>query len=250
MKKTLLSLFLLTLSFYSNAQLVVSGPGPLTFAGFTFDKIYDTGELQGELTAVEIEATLSASVDFTYANDLTIYVTEDGDINSVGILQVGGFSDLGALERQSWPCGAACDSDGIGTIVSGLVTLDTPIDFSSGDYAIWIGNGYGGAGTEGTWIDITISLFGVSETPASSSSFDSNLISVYPNPATSVVNLSSKNGLTFENVTIVDVNGRTVKTVVDNQTQLQINVSDLTSGVYFMNIETNEGKTVKKFIKN
>jgi hypothetical protein len=56
--------------------------------------------------------------------------------------------------------------------------------------------------------------------------------------------------LTFENVTIVDVNGRTVKTVVDNQTQLQINVSDLTSGVYFMNIETNEGKTVKKFIKN
>jgi hypothetical protein len=250
MKKTLLTLFLLTFTFYSNAQLVVSGPGPLTFAGFTFDKIYDTGELQGELTAVEIEATLSASVDFTYANDLTIYITENGDLMSTGILQVGGFSDLNALEKKSWPCGAACDNDNPGSIVSGLVTLDTPIDFSSGDYAIWIGNGYGGDGTEGTWVDITINFFGVSETSASSTSFDTNSISVYPNPATSVVNLSSKDGLTFENVTIVDVNGRTVKTVTVNQTQSQINVSELNSGIYFLNIETNEGSTVKKFIKN
>mgnify|MGYP006201066821 CR=1 FL=1 len=50
--------------------------------------------------------------------------------------------------------------------------------------------------------------------------------------------------------TIVDVNGRSVQTFVVNQTQTKINVSDLTSGIYFLNIETNEGSTVKKFIKN
>ena len=47
---------------------------------------------------------------------------------------------------------------------------------------------------------------------------------------------------------VTDINGRTVKTVSGNVSQ--INVSDLNAGVYFMNIETNEGTAVKKIVKN
>jgi hypothetical protein len=128
--------------------------------------------------------------------------------------------------------------------VDGTQLVSYPVFDTGSIVASYLGFRFDNYGSGFNIDDITV------EVPASSSSFDKNSISVYPNPATSVVNLSSKDGLTFENVTIVDVNGRTVKTVAVNQTQSQINVSDLNSGVYFMNIETNEGKTVKKFIKN
>ena len=117
-------------------------------------------------------------------------------------------------------------------------------NFGTGTSAKFIGIRFDNYGSGFNIDDLTI------EVPASSDSFITNSISVYPNPATSIVNLSSKDSLTFENVTIVDVNGRSVKTFVVNQTQTKINVSDLTSGIYFLNIETNEGSTVKKFIKN
>lgn len=117
-------------------------------------------------------------------------------------------------------------------------------NFGTGTSAKFIGIRFDNYGSGFNIDDLTI------EVPASSDSFITNSISVYPNPATSIVNLSSKDSLTFENVTIVDVNGRSVQTFVVNQTQTQINVSDLTSGIYFLNIETNEGSTVKKFIKN
>lgn len=127
--------------------------------------------------------------------------------------------------------------------VNGTQLASYPV-FGTGTSAKFVGIRFDNYGSGFNVDDLTI------EVPASSASFVSNSISVYPNPATSIVNLSSKDGLTFENVTIVDVNGRTVKTITVNQTQSQINVSDLTSGVYFINIETNEGKAVKKFIKN
>lgn len=250
MKKTLL--ILLLSSAFSFAQVSVTVPGPITFNGASFGLLYDAGDLQGTLTSVTINATLDASISDTYADDLTIAVTDSNSLATASLLfQGGGFSNFGAPDRQPWPNGA---SDIPGTVVSGTITLATPIDFTANpDYAIFLGNGYANANpptNSGTWSNISITLNGVTETTASSASFVSNSISVYPNPATSVVNLSSKDGLIFENVTIVDVNGRTVKTVAVNQTQSQINVSDLNSGIYFLNIETNEGSTVKKFIKN
>ena len=82
---------------------------------------------------------------------------------------------------------------------------------------------------------------------------DSNVISensfsVYPNPANSIVNIANTANIEIVKTFLVDVNGRTVKTVSGNVSQ--INVSDLNAGIYFMNIETNEGTAVKKIIKN
>lgn len=74
---------------------------------------------------------------------------------------------------------------------------------------------------------------------------------VYPNPASSVVNVSSSLNSSINNVEIVDLNGRTVKSVKFNGvSSAEINVSDLTAGVYMMNISSEEGTTTKKIIKN
>jgi hypothetical protein len=75
--------------------------------------------------------------------------------------------------------------------------------------------------------------------------------SAYPNPANSVVNISNNDNVVFSNVTINDINGRTVKTMkVNNLTEVQLDVNELSAGVYFMNITTDSGIAVKKFIKN
>lgn len=88
----------------------------------------------------------------------------------------------------------------------------------------------------------------VNVTPLSTDSFTKNGFSVYPNPALDVLNITS-NELTINAISIVDINGRIVKQVSSNQTNAQVNVSDLTSGVYMITIESDNGSTVQKFIK-
>ncbi|WP_396157880.1 T9SS type A sorting domain-containing protein [Flavobacterium sp.] len=75
--------------------------------------------------------------------------------------------------------------------------------------------------------------------------------STYPNPANSLVNISNNDNIVFTNVAINDINGRTVKTMkVNNLSEVQLDVNELSAGVYFMNITTDSGIAVKKFIKN
>lgn len=75
---------------------------------------------------------------------------------------------------------------------------------------------------------------------------DYNNIRIYPNPVTNILNISNPNNFEIKNVSIIDINGRVVKNQSDFS---QINVSDLIAGVYFVTIESTDGKTTKKFIK-
>jgi hypothetical protein len=79
----------------------------------------------------------------------------------------------------------------------------------------------------------------------------SKKFSTYPNPVSSVVTISNNDNILVSNVTITDINGRTVKNIqVNNLSQVELNVSDLNSGVYFINVDTDNGKAVRKFVKN
>lgn len=73
-------------------------------------------------------------------------------------------------------------------------------------------------------------------------------IEAYPNPATDVITISSKNN-EINSVVMTDINGRTVKNVNVTGTETQINISDLAAGVYTMKIISNEGIATKKIIK-
>ncbi len=137
-----------------------------TFAGFSFDQLFgvDAGEyLVGTLTAVSVDAVLTASTSYTYADDLCIYV-DDLPLSTGGLLQVGGFSNLSAAQRYFWPNGG---SSAPGTTVIGTVNLTTALAFtgSAADAAVWLGNGYGAAGTSGTWTG-SVTLIGVDAIPA------------------------------------------------------------------------------------
>lgn len=133
-----------------------------TWTGFNFNEAYAAGSLTGTLTGASVNVTLNASTNYTYADDLCIYVA-GSPLALGGMLQCGGFSNLNATQRYSWPNGGASAP---GTTSIGTVGFTTGINMAANPtMSVWIGNGYGAAGTSGTWTG-TITLIGVNAVPA------------------------------------------------------------------------------------
>ncbi len=132
-----------------------------TFTGFNFSEAATAGSLDGILTGASINIVLNASVSFTYADDLCVYVA-GSPIAAGGALQCGGFSNLSAGQRYFWPNGA---SSAPGTTSIGTVNFTTGLNMTGSTNSVWIGNGYGAAGTSGTFSG-TITLHGVNLVPA------------------------------------------------------------------------------------
>ena len=77
-----------------------------------------------------------------------------------------------------------------------------------------------------------------------------NAFLVYPNPVKDFVTISNSVN-SIENISIIDLNGRTVKSVkLNGETSAQVNISDLSAGVYMMNINSDQGSVTKKIVKN
>jgi MYXO-CTERM domain-containing protein len=134
-----------------------------TWTGFNFSDLTAAyGGFTGTLTGVSVNATLNASTNFTYADDLCVYV-DPAPLGTGGLLQVGGFSNLSATQRLTWANGGASAP---GTTVIDSKSVN-PIVFSgsAADPKIWLGNGYGASGTSGTWTG-SITLIGVDAVPA------------------------------------------------------------------------------------
>ena len=77
--------------------------------------------------------------------------------------------------------------------------------------------------------------------------FDGSL-SIYPNPASTMVTLSVSEQMAGSTVNIVDVNGRVVMSEVLNAQTLTMNLSDLAKGAYFVRITGEETTIVRKLI--
>ncbi len=88
--------------------------------------------------------------------------------------------------------------------------------------------------------EVTINLLGVQESSIS-------LFSIYPNPVSERLFLKN---LTSENYSIklYSILGQVISSI--DFSSEEINVAELTAGIYFIEINTNDGKSqVQKFIK-
>lgn len=86
--------------------------------------------------------------------------------------------------------------------------------------------------------------------PLSTNEFFANNLKIYPNPTKDIIDLSTSTTL-INNVSVTDLNGRIVKSFnLNGISQTELNVSDLTSGMYFVSVETDLGKGTTKIIKN
>ena len=72
-------------------------------------------------------------------------------------------------------------------------------------------------------------------------------ITIYPNPAKDLVKLSVVSGQQSA-VRIYNVLGMMVDEIEMNSNEIEINVSEYKSGIYFINVETSNGNIIKKMI--
>jgi len=75
-------------------------------------------------------------------------------------------------------------------------------------------------------------------------------ISVFPNPAQNELNIANTSSVSIEKTYIIDMVGRIVSTMdASDATTRTIDISNLTTGIYFLRLESADASSVIKFIK-
>lgn len=247
MKRLLLIAFMAASFVSAKAQTVSTDvPGPLVLSnGLVEDQLFDAGELEGTLTAVEITTTYTyGSNAFMQANDLGVFVLNGPTM----ILQAGGYSQMVIDgEKIEWTNGNTTSTP---TTFTDIKTLNTPITFSATDnHTVYVGNG--NAFGSGTWESITVILHGVNlveEDPVSTDKHQQQKISLYPNPSEDVLNITCGNE-TIETVKITDLNGKVIKDVSTKGQAVQVNIADLVTGTYIVTVSANGKSITEKFVR-
>ena len=78
-----------------------------------------------------------------------------------------------------------------------------------------------------------------------------NVLTLYPNPSQGELTLRNRSTAILEDVNLYDVNGRLIKrfNVQGAGAEIQFNLNDVASGMYFVQIVTDQGQTVKRVVK-
>ena len=72
--------------------------------------------------------------------------------------------------------------------------------------------------------------------------------SVYPNPTTGILNIEYSTAI--ETVEVYNITGATVKVIdVNKENKVQVNISDLESGIYFVKIKTDSNVAISRIVK-
>ncbi|GEC79365.1 T9SS type A sorting domain-containing protein [Flavobacterium aquatile] len=99
-------------------------------------------------------------------------------------------------------------------------------------------------------LGVVVDDFLISGTLANES-FNLNNIQIYPNPSTGIYNISAGNA-TIDEIVVYDVMGKIInsnKNIQTNGSNSTIDLTSISSGIYFVKITANEQSTVKRIIK-
>lgn len=105
-------------------------------------------------------------------------------------------------------------------------------DAATPTYQLWINLG----GSVNTYYVDDASI--VDNGSLSTKDFASKSISFYPNPVTSDLNISSETEI--KSISVIDLNGKTVKTLKSAENIKSVNMSDLSQGMYILSTDTNQ----------
>lgn len=84
--------------------------------------------------------------------------------------------------------------------------------------------------------------------PLSIDQFHRQSVKLFPNPAQNALQVVSSQ--IIDRLTVIDMNGRTLNEIQLSNLEFNVDVSSLTKGVYFLEIQCGESKMTRKFIKN
>jgi len=94
--------------------------------------------------------------------------------------------------------------------------------------------------------DANLYIIAKGDTILSTNDYLLSQVSVYPNPASDVINISLPASVEVVSATLFDILGKNTGVTLNNGA---INIASLAKGVYMLNIETNQGNITKKIMK-
>lgn len=187
------------------------------------------------------------------------------------ILGVANYDNAGTVGNYSFNLGAS--GAAVNLTPNTWVNVGFTFNKTTGE-VIWRGPGFyagvpgAAAGFDPDELDFIMTA-GTGNTASSTGKYDSYMVravpsesllsvediatidtnfNIYPNPAKDILNFSAD--LNIKKIEIIDVNGRIVLSEQPNLTNGTVNVQNLNSGVYLMNVTSeNNSTSTKKFIK-
>ena len=229
-------------------------PNVVAVAGDWSIGYYGPGALvqEGNSSVVSVTPAAAAANNWMFSRGINLVAGQQATITyylsnyQSGSTATGNYQlTVGNAQNSAAQTTVLADETGLSVAAFTLKTFNyTPS--STGVYYFGLRN-YTPANPTGTHA-IIIDNFTVDQL-LSTENFTENSFRVYPNPIKDILTIQSE--LSSETkITIIDVNGRIVKQVSSNTSLTSINVSELNLGIYFVNIETDQGKITKKVIKN
>jgi hypothetical protein len=173
----------------------------------------------------------------------SLSLSNDGNIIAVGIP----YKDTNGSDSGSFKIYQNQNSNWVQVAneINGEASQDTfgySIDISNDANIVAVGSNR----NDGNGLDSGhVRVFDLSGITLDSDSFVLDNFSISPNPTTDKVNITLNTNLELKVVTVYNYFGQKIKTTQSTE----IDLSNLSTGVYFLEIETNKGKASKKIIK-
>jgi len=191
-----------------------------------------------------------------------LYSKQDDHLFAVGSIASGGFTLNGNIDSTWTHIVVSYDVTGNkvdyyinGTLVTSINTGSFP--GSAGTSPLFIGSQSQGRFYVGDIDDVKIystaldsaqvvTLYNEANPVAPIDGINnvfSNSINIYPNPTNGLINISTEN--TLNNVRILDFTGRVILTSKSKT----IDLTSFENGIYFVEVKTNKGMSIKKVVK-
>ncbi len=71
---------------------------------------------------------------------------------------------------------------------------------------------------------------------------------VYPNPASNMLNVITNGADAIKSIRLIDITGKSILSQTVSSSQTSIDVSDISTGMYFLQVESTSGKSIRKII--
>ncbi|MDB4088147.1 T9SS type A sorting domain-containing protein [Flavobacteriales bacterium] len=170
----------------------------------------------------------SVSCDTTIEYNIVISGAVDDSIYRVG----GRMTSFDTWASQQW---VRCDSN-----YKPIVGATTYFYIATlpGDYAVIV--------TRGSCVD-TSDCININPASINENSIN-DLFEIYPNPASSVLNINNIENRNITSISIIDITGK-ISLNKSNLVSKKLNIESLENGVYFLKIETKDGIATIKFVK-
>ena len=209
-----------------------------------FIQITNTGSATINLSGIYFRE-LGTSYQFPYNTSISgnsvLYLAS----NTVGFQTQYGFAPFGQFTRNlSNKSQKIVLADAFGNIIDSVEYFDSlpwPTAADGGGSYLQLTS---------TSLDNNIGTSWVaSSTALSTSAFNSDYyVKLYPNPTNNLLTILSS--LTIDKIEVYDVLGKFVKAIPANANEIQTDVSDFSSGMYFTKIYTEYGTKIEKWFKN